>query len=234
MRPVSGGCQMHLLNPIEDRMKPLGVPFPTRAAVTVLSGWFMLAACSREQATRASPIASASGAPTAASAQATAVAASASAMPPIEIPDVTWARTYHGRRVQGECIFDFDAPEPLQPAKNPSCIGPTCFVLESKSFELAGSEGSQLYSEPHHALDMFKGQYRDVLRSKDNGVLLAIVLDPKKEGGDKHGVSGSGGEPYRDQRILGCEFGCAGPRDRLGDVVKFCKSVRITVKAKKK
>jgi hypothetical protein len=195
----------------------------------------LLAACTHDEPAR--PATTATPAPTASPSTPTPVvtaptpstAPSASA---VAIPEVTWARTHHVKRVQGECTFEFDTPEELRPTKDRGCSGPTCFTLESKSFQLVGFEGVTLYAKPDDVPMATFGHSGEVevLRTAEGGNQLAIVMNPARPGGDPHGVFGSGGEPQRSGRDLGCRFSCSGPRDRLGDVVKICKSARITVK----
>jgi hypothetical protein len=137
------------------------------------------------------------------------------------------AKTHHIKHSQGECTFDFDAPEEMKESKKDG----VSFTLESASFDFIGFEGSTLHLKPEHGLDASHGQYRDVYRGTENGVQVAILapIDEKKNYGNRT-VSGMGGEPYRNDRSLGCTFLCEGVRAREGDVVKMCKSVRITVK----
>ena len=136
-------------------------------------------------------------------------------------------KTTHIKRTQGECTFELDAPEEMKE----SAKDDMSFTLESASFEFIGYEGTQLHSNPKHALDMFKGEYKDAYRGTENGVQVAVVtaVKDKKDAADKHVISGMGGEPFRSGHNEGCTFSCSGVQARESDVVKLCKSVRISV-----
>jgi hypothetical protein len=136
-------------------------------------------------------------------------------------------KTQHVKRTQGECTFELDTPEEMKESKKDDMS----FTLESGSFEFVGYEGTQLHSKPEHALDMFKGDYKDVYRGTENGLQVAVVtsVKDKKDAADKHVISGMGGEPFKSGRNEGCTFSCNGVKSRESDVVSLCKSVRISV-----
>jgi hypothetical protein len=132
----------------------------------------------------------------------------------------------HVKRTQGPCTFEFDALEPFKPAKDGSCSGPTCASLKSKSFEFVVFEGAELFAAPHHVVDMIPAEHVEVFRGTENGVALAVVTQGTK-------TSCSGAEVRSDAHITGCAFTANGPQDREAELTQLCKSVKITVKAKK-
>lgn len=141
-------------------------------------------------------------------------------------------KLFHVTRTQGECTFDFDAPEEMKESTKDGMS----FTLTSTSFEFVGFDGTTLHSKPEHALDSLKDQFKEVYRGTENGIQVTVVTTVKedKPATDKHVVSGMGGEPYSNERSLGCTFICDGIRAREADVIAMCKSVRIKVTPEKK
>lgn len=139
-------------------------------------------------------------------------------------------KTVHIQRTQDDCTFDFDAPEEMKEKTKDGMS----FTLESASFSFVGFDGTTLHSKPEHALDLDKN-FKEVYRGTENGVQLTVVIPLKYERPvDVNDVSGMGGEPYSNERSLGCTFLCGGVRDRQADAIAMCKSVRITVKPQTK
>lgn len=171
--------------------------------------------------------AGASGAPAGSSAPAGSGAAAASGAP---AATKFSGKTVHVKRTQGECTFDFDSPEEMKEKTKDGMS----FTLESASFSFVGFDGTTLHSKPEHALDLDKS-FKEVYRGTENGVQLTVVIPVKYERPvDVNDVSGMGGEPYSNERSLGCTFLCGGARDRQADAIAMCKSVRITVTPEKK
>ena len=205
-----------------------------RIASLLVGCSLVIAGCSPDPAKPAPSTGASAGAT--ATAAITAKAAAPAAVPssaPLPAPAAAvWAKTIHIKRTQDECTFDLDVPEVL----NESAKDGASFTLTSASFQFVGFAGQDLHSTPTNALDMFHGEYRDVYRGTENGVQLAIVtkIDVAKNTSGNHSISGMGGEPYSSERRSGCTFICDGGREHEADVVKICKSVRISVKAAKK
>lgn len=164
----------------------------------------------------------------AASGAASGTAASGAAKP----ASAAGGKLFHVTRTQGECTFDFDAPEEMKESTKDGMS----FTLTSASFEFVGFDGTTLHSKPEHALDSLKDQYKDVYRGTENGIQVAVMTAVKddKNVDARHVVSGMGGEPYSNERSLGCTFICDGTRAREADVIAMCKSVRIKFTPEKK
>lgn len=178
----------------------------------------LLAACSGDHTGSAAP--GASGAP----------ASSGAA----QAPAAAGGKTIHQKLVQGECTFEFDAPEQLkQTAKDGVST-----TLSSDNYEFVGFEGAQLHSQNEHPLDSMKDRFKEVYRNGpkgENGVQVAVLIDTKpSDPPGNHDISGAGGEPYSNDRNLGCRFSCDGIRTKQAEVIAFCKSVKIAVAPEKK
>jgi hypothetical protein len=128
-----------------------------------------------------------------------------------------------------ECIFEFSAPEELKQTDSDG----VSVTYKSGSFTFTGFAGSDLKS-PDTFIPYVKmlGAGEDPIASgREDGVQWAVTLS-KTPAEPFYGAYGSGGEEYgrrKSSSSLGCSFACTGTKERQGDVIAMCKSVKISV-----
>jgi len=127
-----------------------------------------------------------------------------------------------------ECTFEFSAPEELKQTDSDG----VSVTYKSASFTFTGFAGSDLKS-PTTFLPYVKslGGEDPIASGREDGVQWAVTLS-KTPAEPFYGAYGSGGEEYgrrQSSSSLGCSFACTGTKERQGDVIAMCKSVKISV-----
>lgn len=127
-----------------------------------------------------------------------------------------------------ECTFEFSAPEELKQTGSDG----VSVTYKSGSFSFTGYAGSDLKSATSFIpyVKMISGD-DPIASGSDDGVQWAVALT-KTPAEPVFGAYGSGGEIYgrrQSSSSLGCSFACTGTKERQGDVIAMCKSVKISV-----